>query len=65
MTLTELGLTEDDFKVEVVEIGTPIYNDYTSPFSPSRHMLLKVNGVRCEIPTRINIYKDIEKIKIF
>jgi hypothetical protein len=59
-TLSELGLTEKDFKYEFVGFGDPTYVPYT--FTPTRTLIAKVNDVVCKVKTNINIEmaQDIE-----
>ena len=53
-TLSELGLTEKDFKFEIIELGSPKYDSYTF-CHPERELIAKVNGVIVKVRTRINI----------
>lgn len=58
LTLYDLGLIEKDFKFEIVKFGEPSYHG----FNPERTMYAKVNGILCEVITKVNIElaKDIE-----
>jgi hypothetical protein len=55
VTLYDLGLTEDDFKVEFIECSKPEYNDPFNPLRPERYMTAKVNGILCKIRTSVNL----------
>lgn len=64
-TITELGLSEYDFKVEIIEIGAPNYQSSPMMFSiPERIFSAKVNGVLLNTKTSINIElaRDIESM---
>jgi len=55
-TIVELGLSEDDFKVEIIEIGEPNYTSSPMMVSrPERIFTAKVNGVLVNSKTQINI----------
>lgn len=74
-TLYDLGLTEDDFKVEIILVDA----EYIDPdtFSPKIKFTAKVDGVKCNLIlklsresihdlhltcTNIDVEKEIEKI---
>jgi hypothetical protein len=50
-TLYELGLTEDDFNFEIIEI-TPYTDNQT--YSTYMKLISEVNGVRCNISTKLS-----------
>ena len=55
VTLQDLGLKYGDFKVEIIEMKSPTYNNHMNPFRPSRTFIAKVNGVICTTRTSLNI----------
>jgi hypothetical protein len=64
-TMVELGLSEDEFKVEIIEIGTPNYPSVPMTVSrPERTFAAKVNDVLLNSKTIINLElaMDIESI---
>lgn len=54
-TLTELGLNENDFKVEILKLGEPEYKNPFSPLSPIRTIIAKINGVTIRCSTSVNV----------
>ena len=55
VTLHDLGLTEDDFKFEIIEVGEATYNNHFSPFSPRRTLTVKICGVQIKVRTEVNL----------
>jgi len=52
-TLSELGLTEKDFKYEFID-----FTDLSYPnggFNPTRTLIAKINGVMCKVKTNVNV----------
>jgi phenylalanyl-tRNA synthetase beta subunit len=58
--LSNLGLTEKDFKVEIVEIEEPDY--FPDSFHPTRCLTVKINGNILKVKTSINfeLAKDLQ-----
>jgi hypothetical protein len=63
-TLYDLGLTEDDFNFEIIEIDT--YTD-DSTYSTYMKFSSKVNGVECNMNTKISreFVEDLQSFHMF
>ena len=54
-TLNELGLSEKDFKIEILTLTEPEYKNPFSPLSPTRTIIAKINGVTIRCSTSVNV----------
>jgi len=52
--LNELGLNENDFKIEILNITDPQYNNPLSSLSPVRTITVKINDIIISCSTEIN-----------